>query len=143
MEVVVTAEGPSEVLGRPGELTRAVSVLLENALKYAAAGGRVTVTHGAREGRRAFLAVADAGPGLTHDDQRVIFARFGRGTAARRGTVPGTGLGLAIARRIVMDHGGTLTATSRGPGQGARFEIVLPAAPRRGDGARRAEEPRS
>ena len=92
----------------------------------------VTVTHGARDGRRAFLAVTDAGPGLTHDDQRVIFARFGRGTAARRGTVPGTGLGLAIARRIVTEHGGTLTATSRGPGQGARFEIVLPAAPRRG-----------
>jgi signal transduction histidine kinase len=143
MAVVVTAEGPSEVLGRSGELTRAVSVLLENALKYAAAGGRVTVTHGSRDERRAFLAVTDAGPGLTHDDQRVIFARFGRGTAARRGTVPGTGLGLAIARRIVMEHGGTLTATSRGPGQGARFEIVLPAAPRRGDGARRAEEPRS
>ncbi len=143
MAVEVTAEGPSEVLGRPSDLARAATVLLENALKYAAAGGRVAVAHGAREGRRAFLAVTDAGPGLTLDDQRVIFARFGRGTAARRGTVPGTGLGLAIARRIVADHGGTLTASSRGPGQGARFEIVLPAAPRRADGARRREEART
>ncbi|MHB8079344.1 MAG: sensor histidine kinase [Candidatus Krumholzibacteriia bacterium] len=140
MTVEVTAEGPSEVLGRPAELARAATVLLENALKYAAGGGRVDIIHGARDGRRAYLAVTDAGPGLTLDDQRIIFARFARGTAARRGTVPGTGLGLAIAQRIVTEHGGTLTATSRGPGQGARFEIVLPAASRRGAAARRTGE---
>ncbi len=127
--VGVEAAGPADVVGRAADLAQVVTLLLENALKYAAEGGAVTVAYGPREGRRVGLVVSDRGPGLTREDLRILFGRFARGSAAKRGTVPGTGLGLAIARRIVREHGGAIAAHSDGPGTGARFEVLLPAAP--------------
>ncbi len=138
LKVTVDARAPAEVNGRPSDLVQVVAQLLDNAVKYAAEGGEVTLAYGPGDGKKVFLSVSDRGPGLTRDDLRALFERFERGSAARRGTVPGTGLGLSIVRRIAREHGGCIAAHSDGPKTGARFEIVLPAAAPRGAGGRPA-----
>ena len=72
------------------------------------------------------IAVRDSGPGIPHDQQRVIFEKFGRADVS--GSKPGSGLGLFIARSIVEAHGGTLEVTSRPEQQGATFTLTLPTA---------------
>jgi signal transduction histidine kinase len=67
--------------------------------------------------------VADRGPGIERDDQRLIFEKFGR--VAGADSKPGTGLGLYIARSIAEAHGGTLDVSSA-LGRGAVFTLTLP-----------------
>lgn len=126
--VEVAADGPAVVRCHSAELSYAVELLLDNAVKYAAAGRWAGVSYGPAPGGRAFLRVCDRGPGLGAGEASLVFEKFGRGAAARQGTVPGTGLGLSIVRRIVADHGGRVTAGPGPGGVGACFEIVLPAA---------------
>lgn len=99
--------------------------LLDNAIKYSPESSTVRV---AVQSRGAFtsISVADQGPGIPHTEQRDIFRKFVRGTAARALNVKGTGIGLAIADHIVKAHGGCLEVDSE-PGRGSRFTIVLPA----------------
>jgi signal transduction histidine kinase len=70
------------------------------------------------------IAVRDHGPGIAHDQQRVIFEKFGRADVPG-GSKPGTGLGLFIARSIAEAHGGTLDVESQ-PEKGATFVLTLP-----------------
>jgi signal transduction histidine kinase len=98
--------------------------LLANAAKYAP--GAPVVVRVARDLRGATVSVADGGPGISTADRGRIFARFERGTGARR-HVSGLGLGLFIAREIVAAHGGELAVESE-PGRGATFVVRLPAA---------------
>jgi signal transduction histidine kinase len=70
------------------------------------------------------ISVADHGPGIPHDQQRLIFEKFGRADVAG-GSKPGTGLGLFIARSITEAHGGRLTVASA-PGRGSTFMLALP-----------------
>ena len=73
------------------------------------------------------LHVDDDGIGIPPDQLEAVFERFHRVDPARADTDgSGSGLGLTIARAIVRAHGGTLTATSAGPGQGAAFTVALP-----------------
>ena len=74
------------------------------------------------------ITVADRGPGIPHDQQRLIFEKFGRADVRGGGSKPGTGLGLFIARSIAEAHGGTLDVRSR-PDEGATFVLTLPATP--------------
>jgi len=97
--------------------------LIENAVKYSADGDEVRVAaFSADAGVR--VEVADTGPGIARDDQRVIFEKFGRVRASGPGK-PGTGLGLFIARSIVEAHGGSLDVRSQ-PGRGSIFTVSLP-----------------
>lgn len=105
-----------------------LSNLLENAFKYASAlEPRVEVKLWVEEGQ-AILEVADNGIGMSKEEIPKIFAAFYRGgdEVARR--TPGTGIGLFVANEIAKAHGGKLLADSDGPGQGARFRLVLPGA---------------
>jgi signal transduction histidine kinase len=77
-----------------------------------------------RDGRNVAFSVSDTGPGISADDQPLIFDRFYRGDKAR--SSGGTGLGLAIASWIVTAHGGRIGVESQ-PGSGATFTVRLPA----------------
>lgn len=122
-------EIPSEPLvvrGDLSHLTRAVSNLLGNALKYGGAPPRVTVR--ARRGPEGVeIVVADEGDGLRADEIGHLFEPFYRGQSASEAQIPGSGLGLALVKRIAETHGGRVTAANGTP-RGAVFTLVLPAA---------------
>jgi len=106
-------------------LSQAVLNVLQNAAKYTPAGGRIAVAV-ARDGERARVTVEDDGIGIEAGTLPRIFDMFVQGgrDAGRPGG--GLGIGLALARRLIDMHGGTIGASSDGPGRGSRFEIVLP-----------------
>ena len=113
------------VLGDPDELERLLRNLLDNGAKAIAAGGELRVRVDARDGLAEVL-VADTGVGIPPDALPHLFDRFYRADAARARATGGTGLGLAIARTIAEAHGGTLSADSPGPDEGATFALRLP-----------------
>src|SRR5699024_6784796 len=76
------------------------------------------------------IEVADTGEGMTPEQLGHIFERFYRGDSARNRDHGGSGIGLTISRALIEAHGGTLTATSPGPGDGSAFTIRLPLSPR-------------
>ncbi len=96
--------------------------LLSNALRYGA-GKPVHVEADLTDDGLARLAVTDQGPGIPPADQARIFQQFERLPSA--GKAPGMGLGLYISQQFVQAHGGRITVQSE-PGQGARFEVLLP-----------------
>jgi signal transduction histidine kinase len=98
--------------------------LVTNAVKYTVAGDEVHVRAASEDGA-VFVSVRDHGPGISRDEQRMIFEKFGRATTAT-GSKPGAGLGLFIARSIAEAHGGTLDVESE-EGEGAKFTLRLPA----------------
>ena len=120
IEVETAASGP--VLGDRDVLKRAVTNLLDNAVRVAES--RVVLAHGEEDGR-AWLAVADDGPGIAAEHQASIFDRFWRPDDARSRPGGGSGLGLAIVRQIAEAHVGTVEVESA-PGEGARFVLRLP-----------------
>ncbi|GAA4045129.1 sensor histidine kinase [Nonomuraea soli] len=104
-------------------LRRAVANLLSNAVRLSPGGGVVEVVAG-RGQSWLWVAVRDAGPGISDADQPRVFDRFWRGEASRRDRH--TGLGLAIVRQIVESHGGRVRVFSR-LGAGSTFVLWLPA----------------
>lgn len=116
-----------ELIGRWDQvrLERMLSNLISNAIKYSPDGGEVTVTVGCEEDNRwAVLAVRDQGVGIPAADLPHIFERFRRGGNVS-GKISGTGIGLAAVRRIVEEHGGSISVESR-EGQGTTFIVRLP-----------------
>ena len=112
------------VTGDRDALKRAVANLLDNAVRLAPAGSRIRLATGS-EGDRAWIAVADEGPGISAEDQLHVFDRFWRADKARSRADGGTGLGLAIVRQIVEGHGGHVRLQSK-VGLGSSFVIWLP-----------------
>lgn len=104
-------------------LTKALKLLLDNALKYSPEGSLVTI---AAECDRSslLLKVANEGPGIPEEERALIFEKYYRGRMSRRG-VPGTGLGLPSAKTIVEAHGGRIWVVSP-PAGGAEFDVLLP-----------------
>jgi signal transduction histidine kinase len=103
----------------PGDLTHALTNLLDNALKYT----RGTIRVGVRtDNGRVAIDVIDEGPGIDPQTASHVFDRFYRGPQR---DVPGSGLGLAIALRAIERAGGELTLESD-PARGSRFTISLP-----------------
>jgi two-component system, OmpR family, manganese sensing sensor histidine kinase len=120
-------EGVAVVYGNPAQIERILSNLLENALRYTAAEGRVSI-ESRREGAAILVTVRDSGVGIAPEHLKRIFDRFWRADAAR--SSGGSGLGLAIARALARRHGGDLTVTSR-YGLGSTFVLSLPVRPAR------------
>jgi signal transduction histidine kinase len=112
-----------KVEGDPERTRQVLTNLVDNAIKYSPAGDEVRVTAGQENGAIR-IAVIDHGPGIPHDQQRLIFEKFGRAEVPG-GSKPGTGLGLFIARSIAEAHGGTIDVRSR-PSEGATFVLTLP-----------------
>jgi signal transduction histidine kinase len=110
------------------EITRRVLVnLLGNAVKFAPAGGSVTLTVAPAGGDAAEFSVADTGPGIAAEHLERIFDKFYQVEARTHGSrIPSTGLGLTFCRLAVEAHGGRIGVEST-PGQGSRFWFTLPA----------------
>lgn len=112
------------VLGDAGLLHDVLQNLLDNAVQYTPAGGRITVSASAGA-RDASVTVTDTGIGIPLADQERIFERFYRVDAARSREAGGTGLGLSIAKHIVEAHGGRLSVESS-IGHGSQFSFSIP-----------------
>lgn len=137
LERIEAAHGPGRIEARidnAGEILvgmfdfahtmRALTNLLENALKYSPAGAPILLRSW-RIGARVRIAVEDRGPGVAHGDETRIFDPFYRGVRVPDG-VRGTGLGLSIARQLAEAQSGTLSYEPR-EGGGSRFVLDLPA----------------
>lgn len=100
----------------------AVCNLLDNAVKYTPAGGKVTVSSRDFE-MFSLIQVSDTGPGIAEEEQARVFSRFYRGTSAR--DREGVGLGLCLTRQIAERQGGYVKLDSA-PDRGCRFSLYLP-----------------
>jgi len=121
-EVALERVDDATVRADPDALGQLLLILVENALKYTPAGGRVALAL-RLDGAEARLSVADTGPGIDPADLPHIFDRFYRAEAAR--ATSGSGLGLAIARWLAEQQGGRIDVASTS-GQGSVFTVVLP-----------------
>jgi len=108
-------------------LARVLWNLLDNAVKYSPGPCAVTVAISRSDGAIT-IAVKDRGMGIPPEEQRAIFRKFVRGTAAKAASIRGTGIGLAMARAIVRAHGGDITVESTA-GTGSTFTVTIPADP--------------
>lgn len=117
---VGTAETPLFSMVDRDQFLSLLTNLLFNAIDAAPPGGAVDVETGAAPNDRVAVQVMDTGPGIDPSVADRLFTPF----ATTKPT--GTGLGLTLARRVAVDHGGTLTGRNR-PGGGACFTLTLPA----------------
>ncbi len=124
--ITVQLDAPAPVLveGDALRLGQAVANLLDNALKYTPAGGRVRLAARGEPGL-GLIEVSDTGPGVPPDEREKIWRRLYRGDASR--SQRGLGLGLSLVKAIVEAHRGTVTV-GEADGGGARFTVQLPVA---------------
>jgi signal transduction histidine kinase len=115
---------PIVIAGDGGRLQQVVWNILENAIKFSADGGVVRISV-VRSGEYVEIAVADRGPGIDPGFLPYVFDEFRQADESMTRAHGGLGLGLSIARRIVQQHGGTITASNR-PEGGALFTVRLP-----------------
>jgi len=121
---LVTRIEPAQTAGDSGLAERLVANLVDNAIRYNAAGGRVEIGTGTRAGRP-YLTVANTGPVVPPDHLARLFRPFERMDPARRAP-GGLGLGLAIVSAIAAAHGADLRAVTRAGG-GLAIDVVFPA----------------
>jgi len=124
---------PVSVLGAADRLQQILWNLLINAVKFTPRGGRVGVRlH--RANADAEVSVSDSGEGIAAEVLPYVFERFRQEDSSSTRAHAGLGLGLALVRHVVEAHGGSVTAHSRGKGNGATFVVRLPLAPPAPDG---------
>ena len=114
-----------------GDVTRLEQVLLNllnNAVKYTPAGGRIAVSLSAKAGQ-AVISVRDTGIGIEAEVLPRIFDLFRQADRALHRSGGGLGLGLTLSRSLVELHGGSIHAASDGLGRGSTFSVRLPLAP--------------
>lgn len=128
LRVELPADLPS-VVGDQARLVQILENLLSNAIKFTPPGGRIDLWAEVPEDGRAKICVADTGAGIAAEHLHHIWDRFYQADSSVRRRYSGTGLGLAIVRKLVGLHGGEVSASSPGPGQGAVFCFDLPVAP--------------
>ena len=114
------------LVGEEKRLARLVSLLLDNAVKYAPPGDEITLSL-TRQGKALRLTVTNAAPGLSREVLENMFDRFYRGDKARSSQQGGYGIGLAVAKAVVQAHRGRITAAA----QSGRLvmTVVLPESP--------------
>lgn len=123
IELNLQINGIARVHGDQRMLQRMVANLVDNAIKYSNAGGRVTVRLTTYPDNRLRLTVADDGVGIAPQDQSKIFHRFYRGDRSR--SLGGAGLGLSFVQAVVRAHGGEIQVQSK-PNKGTLFTVELP-----------------
>lgn len=101
-----------------------IANLIENAIKYTPAGGKIAIAIGS-DGESVKIMVRDTGIGIVKDQQSRIFTKYFRGTNALKTETEGTGLGLFITKNIVETHGGKIWFTSE-EGKGTSFFFTMP-----------------
>ena len=123
--IISLTGAPVRVHGDPTRLEQVVSNLLDNAVKYTPSGGRVELTVVA-DGPDALLIIRDTGVGIPRDALPSIFDLFVQADQTFERAGGGLGIGLTIVKRLVEQHGGTISASSAGPNQGSEFIVRLP-----------------
>lgn len=118
-------DAPVVVRGDPDRLQQVVGNLLDNASKYTPEGGAVSVSLTAA-GDRCELRVRDTGIGIPAEALPRVFDMFVQVNAEAGRAAGGLGIGLTLVQKLVALHGGTIEASSAGPGQGAEFVVRLP-----------------
>ncbi len=113
-------------LGDAEQFERALTNLLENAIKFTSAGGTVTLIARAEDGEVVFV-VQDTGVGIPEAMQTQVFERFFRGRQKGVEHVSGSGLGLSLVKAIVENHRGRVQLESQ-EGIGSTFRMIIPAA---------------
>jgi two-component system phosphate regulon sensor histidine kinase PhoR len=121
---IETSFGAASVNGDPARAEQVVVNLLENAIKYTPASGRISVRWESVPGA-VRLQVSDNGPGIAPEHYPRLFERFYRVDQARSRDVGGTGLGLAIVKHIMQRHGGSISVSGE-PGGGTTFTCLFP-----------------
>jgi signal transduction histidine kinase len=121
-----TAPQAGVMAADPSRLQQILSNLLTNAIKFTPSGGAVTLA-ATRAGDFILFTIRDTGQGITPEFLPHVFERFRQEEVASARQHGGLGLGLAIVSQLVALHGGSVTATSGGFGQGACFVVRLPA----------------
>jgi signal transduction histidine kinase len=116
---------PGWVDGDATRLEQIATNLIDNALKYTPAGGRIEITVAAI-GTDVVLRVSDSGVGIAPDLLPHVFDVFVQGAISIDRSQGGLGIGLSLVRRLVELHGGTVSASSPGNSSGSTFEIRLP-----------------
>ena len=120
--MTVDAE-PGTISADRGRLRQVIYNLISNAIKFTPEGGRVAV-ESRWFGNEARIAVIDSGVGIAPEDLDRVFQEFSQ-VGDMKAREAGTGLGLALSRRLVEAHGGHIVVAST-PGEGSRFEVILP-----------------
>jgi signal transduction histidine kinase len=126
--VTLHADEPVIIMCAAEELRRAVSNVLDNAVRHATTRVEVEVTTSV-DHDQAVISVSDDGPGIQPADRERVFERFTRLDDSRGRSSGGAGLGLAIARELVTRAGGTVALTAARPPWQTRAELRLPLAP--------------
>ena len=125
LSLELSADLPDMDLDRM-RMSQALGNVLSNAIHCTDAGGSIVLRTGLESDEALAISVIDDGIGIPASDLPHVFDRFYRTDQPRSRGIDGTGLGLAITRAIVEAHGGTITATSDGLGQGVTMTILLP-----------------
>ncbi|HZN00673.1 MAG TPA: ATP-binding protein [Pyrinomonadaceae bacterium] len=120
--------GLISIPGDPVRLQQVIWNLLSNAIKFTPRGGRVQI-RSERVNSHLEIVVSDTGQGISPDFLPHVFDRFRQADQKASRQHGGMGLGLAIVRHLVELHGGNVSATSEGEGQGATFTVRLPISP--------------
>jgi len=117
--------GPLWVDADATRMAQVAGNLLRNALKFTPAGGNVIVSVTA-DGGRAEISLRDTGIGMEPGQVERMFEPFAQAEQGLARTEGGLGLGLPLAKELVRLHGGSIRATSEGPGRGSQFVVTLP-----------------
>jgi len=124
----------AQIAGTEAELLSAIANLVNNAVRYTSAGGRIDVAWKARADGTGELEVRDTGIGIEREHLPRLTERFYRVDGSRSRDTGGTGLGLSIVKHVAQRHGGELEMRSE-PGKGSSFTLLFPAARVRSGGA--------
>ncbi len=126
-EIIVQVAPDLPLVRADGEwLVEVLSKLLDNACKFTAPPGKVTIRAKSNSPSMLEVTVADTGRGIEPNRLEVVFDRFYQEEGALRRTAGGTGLGLAICRQIVINWGGEIWAESAGKDKGSQFHFTIP-----------------
>jgi signal transduction histidine kinase len=124
--IVETPAEPLELEVDPMRIAQVFTNIIQNAAKYTGEGGKIAVV-AARCGEEIEVRVRDDGIGMSAEMLSRAFHLFAQGEVGSERSATGLGVGLHLSRSLVELHGGSLTATSCGPGQGSEFVVRLPA----------------
>jgi signal transduction histidine kinase/CheY-like chemotaxis protein len=122
---VALPEAPVSLLGDGMRLAQVLSNLLNNAAKYTARGGAISLRADANDGQ-VQIRVKDNGFGIPANMLNEIFELFIQADTSLERTTAGLGVGLSLARKLVELHGGTIRAYSEGQGRGSEIVVTLP-----------------
>ena len=125
--ILQVAETAPAFLADPLRLAQAISNLLTNAAKYTDAHGTIELSARVEQGTLV-ISVRDNGIGIAREQLGELFHMFAQVSSGNR-SEGGLGIGLALVKGVIELHGGTVEASSAGPGQGSEFSIRLPLVP--------------